>query len=113
MSGDNQFKLHEVVRSGNSTALVKAYFPANNYIHLYNIYGVIGAGSTIVGDDSGASLTLANFTISSAEDEYVYDPWLDIEPTAIVLDDGRWVALDAHFTGETSQEYQPDYVVTL
>lgn len=107
-----KFLLHEIVRSGNATARVKQFEVANNFIVLMDINGTIGVGSTITGDESGAEMTLISFDNESTNyDTYVYDPWTAIFPVAIVLDNGAWVALDTHFTGLESQDYQPDYVV--
>ncbi len=100
-----------MVRSGNSTARVKQFEVSNNFIVLMDIIGTIGVGSTIVGDESGASMTLISFDNETNYDTYVYNPWVDIFPVAIVQDDGAWIAEDIHFTGLPSQDYQPDYVL--
>jgi len=77
-----------------------------------DINGTIGVGSTIVGDESGASMTLISFDDEATNyDLYVYNPWADIFPVAIVQDNGAWIAEDRHFTGLSSQDYQPDYVL--
>ena len=109
MSG--KFLLHEIVRAGNNYARVKQFEQSNNFIVLQDINGSIGAGSTIIGDESGASMTLLTWDNTTNYDVYVYDPWAPIFPKAIIQDNGAWIAEDRHFTGLDSQDYQPDYVL--
>ena len=107
------FAYFETVRSGNSTATIKNFY-ANGLVVLININGEFKAGDTIVGDDSGYSLKLANFSKDRQYDIY-YDPdfWDQLMETAITQDDGAWIFLDAHFTGKESQDEQPTYAVTV
>ena len=102
----------EVVCSGNSQARVKNYYPETGLLVLCDIQGVIEKGMTIVGDDSGTSLTLSNFQIAY-EYDMGYEPtqWEEIFDNAICDDSGRLVALEDHFTGKPSQEYQTTYIV--
>lgn len=105
---------NEIVRSGNSTARVKNYYPDTGLLVLYDIQGEFAEGSTITGDDSGTSVTLSEFTVSFDFDIYFDpDPWEFYLPVAITLDSGAFVALDQHFTGKPSQEYQSENLVTL
>lgn len=107
------FRIGEVVRSGNATARVKNYYPETDLLVLMDIEGTISSGSTVVGDDSGASKTFTMFVINNDYD-------LNYEPTNwdntldfITLDDGEFVAIDQHFDGTDSQDYQTTYMVTL
>lgn len=106
------WSFNEVVRSGNSTARVKNYYPDTGLVVLYDIYGQFEAGDTIVGDDSGTELTLSEFTLSYDYDLY-YDPtyWESILPIVIYDGNGNIIALEEHFTGLPSQDYQTKYLV--
>jgi hypothetical protein len=106
---------NEVVRSGNATARVKSYFPETGLIVLYSIQGDIRAGSTIVGDDSGTTLRLTNFEISTEYDDPKYDStfWDDIEDLYIYDGTGQIVVADGYFTGKESQDYQTNYYVVI
>lgn len=101
--------LNETVTAGNSQARVKNFYPESGLIVLYDIEGVIGAGSTIVGQTSGTTLTLSNFTIS---DEYDlgYEPTtiVDILENVVYDGNGNLVVLDQYFLNPTSTDY---YVV--
>lgn len=103
---------NEIVRSGNSMARVKNYYPDTGLIVIYDIYGVFEVGDTIIGDESGTTLTLTEFNISYDFDLY-YEPtyWDDVLPFAIYDGNGELVALDEHFTGLSSQDYQTTYLV--
>ena len=105
---------NEIVRSGNSQARVKNYYPDTGLIVLYDIKGDIVPGSTIIGDESGMVLTLNNFTIAR-EYDLGYDPtyWEFVLENGIYDDSGDFIALDAHFTGKLSQDYQTTYWITL
>lgn len=114
------WNFNEIVRAGNSQARVKNYYPETGLIVLMDIKGTIGPGSTIVGDDSGTTLTLTEFTIS---DEYDlgFDPTYWSDPLEInglsILDSvihdeaGEFLALEEHFTGKPSQDYQTTYLI--
>lgn len=106
------WNFNEIVRSGNSIARVKNYYPDTGLIVLYDIYGVFEAGDTIVGDESGTELTLSEFTLSYDYDLY-YEPeyWEQVLPIVIYDGNGQIVALDQHFTGLPSQDYQTTYLV--
>ena len=117
------WKHNEIVRSGNSQARVKNFYPDTGFIVLMDIKGSIGVGSTIVGDDSGTTLTLTNFEIADKYDSG-YDPTYWDDPLfngqsvldSVIYDEGEvgyWLALDEHFTGQPSQDYQIDYLVVL
>jgi hypothetical protein len=105
---------NEIVRSGNSQARIKNYYPDTGLIVLYDIKGVIEAGSTIVGDESGTTTTLTNFVIAREFDlGYEPDYWDYILENGIYDDSGDFIALDAHFTGKPSQDYQTTYWIVL
>lgn len=106
------WNFNEVVRSGNSTARVKNYYPEIGLIVLMDIQGEFEPGMTIVGDDSNTTLSLTNFTISREFDLF-YDPtyWDDVLPFVVYDGNGEIVALDEHFTGKPSQDYQTTYLV--
>lgn len=105
---------NEVVRSGNSTARVKNYYPDTGLLVLYDIQGEFTEGSTITGDDSGTTVTFSEFTVSFDFDIYYDpDPWETFLPNIVSLDSGSFVALDTHFTGKPSQEYQTQNLVVI
>jgi hypothetical protein len=103
---------NEVVRSGNSTARVKNFYPETGLIVLMDIEGSFEPGMTIIGDDSNTSITLTNFTISR-EYDLGFDPtyWEDIIDNVIYDGSGEIIALEEHFTGKPSQDYQTKYLV--
>ncbi len=70
------------------------------------------SGQTLVGQDSGNSLTLINFERSSAYDRA--NTSVDYTEVMIVAvtDDAGVIAVDQHFTGKPSQDYNSNYVVT-
>jgi hypothetical protein len=70
------------------------------------------AGQTLVGQDSGNSFTLTNFERSNAYDHA--NTSVDYTEVMIVAvtDDAGVIAVDQHFTGKPSQDYNSDYVVT-
>jgi len=106
------WNFNEVVRSGNSQARVKNYYPDTGLLVLYDIYGKFEYGDVVVGDDSGTELTLSEFTVSYDYDLY-YDPnyWETVLPILIYDGNGKIVAMDKHFTGLPSQDYQTTYLV--
>jgi len=102
----------ETINAGNSTARVKNYYSANGLIVLMDVNGTFESGTTITGTDSGTVLTLSNFTINRDYDLGYEDlNWDNIN--AISLDNGSIIALDAHFTGKSSQDYQSTNVITI
>lgn len=103
---------NEIVRSGNSQARVKNYYSDTGFIVLYDIKGHIEAGMTVVGDESGTSLTLTEFNVSYVYDMF-YEPdyWQNYFDDAVYDGDGNLIAIDAHFTGTPSQDYQTTYMV--
>lgn len=103
---------NETVRSGNSQARVKNFYPETGLIVLYDIKGVIEAGMTIVGDESNTTLTLSEFNITLDYDlNYEPDYWDNILDRTIYDGDGNLVAIDAYFTGLPSQDYQTEFLV--
>lgn len=108
------WNFNEVVRAGNSTARVKNYYPDTGLLVLYDIEGVFEPGSVVIGDDSGTTLTLTEFNLAREFDLY-YDPtyWEPVLPIAIYDGNGELVALEEHFTGTPSQDYQTTYLVVL
>lgn len=115
------WQYNEIVRSGNATARLKNYFPSTGLVVLYDINGTFSPGMTIVGDDSGTSLTLSNFTIANEYDSdygptYWSDPMsngLSILDNVIYDGTGNFVAMGEHFTGKPSQDYQTTYLVSI
>lgn len=108
------WRIGELVRKNNSTAIIKNYYQSNNFIVLTNINGSFQSGDTIVGDDSGLSGVLNNFTTSNAFDSgFVDESWQNIEDIAVVLDSGSYIAIDEHFDSTPSQDYQIRNIVTL
>lgn len=118
-----KWNYNEIVRSGNSQARIKNYYVDTGLVVLYDIKGIFEVGSTIVGDDSGNVLTLSEFEISNAYD-IGYEPtyWEDLLDNGksiidgVVCDEGEegnWIALDEHFTGKSSEDYQIDYLVVV
>jgi len=105
--------INEIIRSGNSTARVKSYDPITKFIVLMEINGAIEDGSYITGEDSGSSGILNGFSISDEyeDDQYADKSWDDIE--YFVFDDVDIVAIDKHFNGKESQDYQTTYVVRI
>lgn len=103
---------NEIVRSGNSQARVKNFYPESGLIVLHDIQGVIEAGMTIIGDESGTILTLSQFEIADEYDQG-YEPtnWEDILDTMVYDGNGNIVALENHFTGKLSQDYQTTHIV--
>jgi hypothetical protein len=106
------WNFNEVVRSGNSQARVKNYYPDTGLLVIYDIYGVFQVGDTLVGDETGTTLTLSEFNISYDFDLY-YDPdyWESVLPNVVYDGNGEFVALEEHFTGLPSQDYQTTYLV--
>lgn len=107
------FRIGEVVRSGNATATVKNYYPETGLLVLMNIQGTISVGTTVVGDDSGAVKTFSTFSLSDDYDLEYEATNFDDTSNFITLDDGEFVALDLHFDGTESQDFQSTYAVTL
>jgi len=106
---------NEIVRSGNYTARVQSYNKDTNFIVLSDIEGDIKDGSVIVGDESGSVGTLNGFAISEiySSDEYADTNWDDLNNMVFESGDGpcELVAIDEHFTGLLSQDYQSTYIV--
>lgn len=105
--------VNEIVRSGNSTARVKSFNTATSFIVLFDIQGSFPDGCTIVGDDSGTSGILNGFTVSDAYDgeEYATDAWDELD--YFVGDENGLLAIDEHFNGTVSQDYQTTYLVKI
>jgi len=101
----------EIIRAGNNTARVKNVY-ANGLIVLTDVSGTIESGTTITGDDSGETITLSTFAITTEYDLYYEDGYL-IEGDYVTLDSGAFVVQDAHFTGTPSQNYQRDNYIVL
>lgn len=105
---------NEIVRSGNSTARIKNFYPDTGLVVLYDISGFFEVGSIIIGDESGETLTLNEFIISKSYDLY-YEPtyWENIIENVVYTDSGEMVALENHFTGKPNQDYQTTYLVVV
>jgi hypothetical protein len=109
------WNFNETVRSGNTTARVKNFYPDTGLVVLYDIYGpVFEVGDVIIGDESGTELTVSEFNISYDYDMY-YEPtyWQEVLPIVIYDGNGQIVAEDYHFTGLPSQDYQTRYLVVV
>lgn len=101
------WKINETVRAGNVTARVKNYYANTDLLVLYDIKGVIQAGTTVIGDTSGTIKTFANFTIS---DEYDlgYEPdGIFSDTYFLVNDNNEYIVTDDYYiNGETNiQDY--------
>ena len=107
------WRVGELVRTGNSTGTVKSYNPDTTEIVITNINGEFKTGDFITGDDSGASGILNNFRIDEEYDMSNDNKWIEIEDIAVTLDSGAYVAIDEHFDGTESQDYQMENIVTL
>lgn len=108
------WNFNEVVRSGNSTARVKNFYPESGLLVLMDIQGSFESGMTIVGDESGETLTLSNFTISR-EYDLGFEPtyWENVLSNVVYDGNGELIALEEHFTGKPSQDYQTTYLVVI
>lgn len=103
---------NETVRSGNSQARVKNFYPETGLIILYDIKGAFEPGMTIIGDESAMVLTLTEFNVALEYDlGYEPDYWDTVIDRNIYDGDGNMVALDSYFTDLPSQDYQADYLV--
>jgi hypothetical protein len=108
------WRVGEVVRTGNSTGVVKSYDSVTTLIVITNINGVFETGDFIIGDDSGSSGILNNFIVSEEYDiNYADKSWSLIEDISITIDTGSYVAIDDHFDGKPSQDYQTRNIVTI
>lgn len=116
--------LNEIVRSGSATARVKSFNEQTGFLVLFDIVGEINPGDYIVGDDSGTAKTITNFDLNFEEydkDEYADTRWNDFEN--FIHDDnfhpgsgaglGDYIALEEHFTGKPSQDFQTTYLVRI
>jgi hypothetical protein len=91
------FYVGEVVRAGNASAIVQKYDSETGFIVLNNIDGAIESGSTIVGEESGETLTLTDFEISKTYSLSPYDEWGDWGDEfefMITQDDGTIITTD-------------------
>jgi hypothetical protein len=107
--------IHELVRNGNSSAIVQSYDKNTKFIVLNNIQGEFPDGCTIVGEESGTVGILNGFTISEiySGEEYADTSWDDLNNMVFESGDGprELVAIDEHFTGLLSQDYQTTFIV--
>lgn len=106
------FLNHERVYTGNDINYAPSIgivnYNADGVLQFINVQGnMFQPGDLVLGEDSGYSMVL------QATDETIdiitgqaYDGY-----DLITLDNGSVVALDAHFTGKTSQDYQTTYLV--
>lgn len=98
--------INETVIAGNSQARVKNFYPDSGLLVLYDIKGVISAGSTVIGQTSGTTLTLSNFTISDEYDlGYEPDSWESVLDIAVYDGNGNLVVLDQYFSNPNSTDY--------
>lgn len=106
--------INEVVRLGNSTGRIKNIF-ANGLIIIHDIRGDVGNGSiSFTCDDSGETITFSNFEIADKYDQgYEEKDFYLTDPKITSLDSGSFIALDAHFTGKSSQHYQTKNIVIV
>lgn len=103
----NKLYIHEfVVSSGGANGIVQYYSEANGHVAIHSWVGDFSAGDTVTGQESGFSVTLpASFAGRDEMAEPSYDT------TIWVAADNGLIALDEHFTGLPSQDYQQDYIV--
>jgi hypothetical protein len=107
------FRVRETVYIGNSyessiaNGWINRYVTANGYVEIANSKGTFAAGQIIYGVDSGFSLTLTEFNLK------LLDLWDFEDGDYVVQDDGQFVALDAHFTGDDSEQFQTEHLVVL
>lgn len=103
---------NEIVRTGNSQARVKNFYPETGFIILHDIKGVIEAGNTIIGDESGAVLTLTEFNVALEYEMGYESTYFEVFLENAVYDgNGNLVAIDEHFTGKPNQDRQITYMV--
>lgn len=105
---------NEVVRVGSANGRVKNIY-ANGLIVIFDIRGEVNEGGvSFACDDSGEIITFSNFKIDDK-----YDHGFDerdfylTDNKIVVLDNGAFVAQDAHFTGQPSQNYQTKNMLVI
>jgi hypothetical protein len=108
------WRVGEVIRTGNSTGIVKSYNVDDRFIVITDINGEFKTGDFVTGDDSGESGILNNFAIDEQYDtDYADQSWEQIADTAVTLDSGSYVAIDEYFDEKPSQDYQTGKIVTV
>jgi hypothetical protein len=107
LSNYTKFLIHEFVENGSgANGIIQYWNSANGYIAINTIQGTFAAGDTVVGQQSGFTLTLTDFQLL---DEL---PSIDWDQTYMVIADNGILAVDDHFTGVTwTQDYQRDHII--
>lgn len=107
--------INELVRHGNSTGRVQSYNKDTRFIVLMDIQGSFPNGAFIVGEESGSSGFLNLFSVADEYSGVIYasTEWDDIDNMIHESGDGpcELIALDEHFTGLPSQDYQTTFIV--
>lgn len=107
--------INEIVRRGNSTAKIQSYNNQTSFIVLMDIEGEFPDGSIITGDESGETGILNGFSVSEiySSEDYASTEWEDLDNMVFESGDGpcELVAIDEHFTGKLSQDYQSTHIV--
>lgn len=107
--------INEIVYNGNSTAKVQSYNSETRFIVLKDIQGEFPDGCFITGAESGASGILNGFRVSEdySSEEYGNTEWNDLNNMVFESGDGpcELIAIDEHFTGLPSQNYQTNHII--
>ena len=107
--------INEIVRNGNSSAKVQSFDKTTNFIVLMDIEGDFPDGCIITGDESGESGILNGFSVADiySSSDYGSTEWGDLDNMVVESGDGprELVAIDEHFTGKLSQDYQSTHIV--
>jgi len=89
------FLYREIVRSGNSTAKVKNYFPETGLLVLMSINGSFSPGMVVTGDVSGFSKTLTTFDVNEDFDLNYKDLDWEVDKEIILVDEwGNAIIVD-------------------
>jgi hypothetical protein len=70
------------------------------------------SGDTLVGDSSGNSLVLTSFDRSSLYDDEDTVPDYSSVMNNTITDEYGVIAMPEHFTGDSIQDYQTEYIIT-
>lgn len=128
------FLREKITSSSGATAVLRSFNSSTGLITLCNIEnGTIKAGDTIYGVDSGMSKTLSSFETFQYDSQgfpideeyskiqYEDSRWSDVEANLVYILENSdpssndyiadYVALNEHFNGKESQDYQVTYLV--
>lgn len=122
------FLFEKVVSDKGAKAVLRSHFPETDLITLTNIEGTIQSGDIITGLDSGMQKTFTVFDddqVKYSQIEYK-DPRWDlvrdslihfVEDLTITYENpafnSGYLALDEHFNGKESQDFQTTYLVRI